>query len=107
MNGDFEFDLPTVMDGPSKLVFTGEQFTFMNDERLPRRVHGTFSCDERKRPKEIAFHYADRRVVGIYSLAGSNLKVCFGKDDLVPPTMFAGGPWERPALIEFRRPRPR
>jgi uncharacterized protein (TIGR03067 family) len=106
MNGWFEFDLPTLKGGPTKIIFTDEQFTFMNGVGPNQRVSGTFSCDQRKSPREITFRSADRSVVGIYSVSGSTLQLCFGKDDLVPPATFAGGPGERPALLVFHRPKP-
>lgn len=104
MNGWFEFDLPTVKGGPTKIIFADQQFTFMNDMSPEQRVRGTFGCDQGKRYPEITFHFAGRRVVGIYYVSGSKLQICFGKDDLAPPATFSGGPDERPALLEFYRP---
>jgi uncharacterized protein (TIGR03067 family) len=101
MNGWFEFDLPTVKGGPTKVIFTDDQFVFMNDVDPKQRVSGTFSCDREKRPREITFRFADRSVVGIYAVSASTLQICFGRDDSIPPATFAGGPDERPALLVF------
>jgi uncharacterized protein (TIGR03067 family) len=106
MNGWFEFDLSTVKGGPPKIIFTDDQFTFMNDVGPKQRVSGTFACDQGKRPREITFRFAGRSLVGIYSASGSTFQLCFGKDDLAPPSTFAGGPGERPALLVFHRPKP-
>jgi uncharacterized protein (TIGR03067 family) len=105
MNGGFEFELATVKGGPTKIVFTGDQFIFMNDPGPGHQVNGTFHCDPAKRPGVIIFHFGDRTVAGIYSVSRTTLQICVGKDDAVAPAMFAGGPGERPALLVFSRPK--
>ncbi len=105
MNGWFEFDLPVAGKGGStKISFSDNQFTFMNDANPKQRISGTFVCDQAKHPCAITFRFADRSIVGIYSLSGRTLQLCFGREDSVPPPTFEGGPGERPALLVFHRP---
>jgi uncharacterized protein (TIGR03067 family) len=106
MSGWFEFDLPGVKGGPTVLTFTKDGFSYTNDAGDPgpeQTVSGTFSCDPSKRPREITFTFKGRTVVGIYSFAGSTLRICVGAKDRVPPATFEGSPGGRPALLIFTR----
>jgi uncharacterized protein (TIGR03067 family) len=104
MTGDFTFGLPTYkMDNDFMISFQEKTFSFITSKSSGLIIKGTFNCDEQKKPKQITFTVNNQNIIGIYLLVNNNLQICFGKNDLLPPERFIGGPASRPALLEFTR----
>jgi len=101
MRGRYEFGL---LEGNKDenfggiLLFTGDEFTFLNGTNAGHGVKGTFSCDTTTKPQRILFSFDGRTVVAIFSVGHETLRVCVGKEDDVPPTDFVlrGTRGERP-----------
>jgi uncharacterized protein (TIGR03067 family) len=107
MTGDFTFDLKLfLLNDKDMLAFDTTDFTYSNNLENPEIVKGSFECDQTKKPKEITFKFANRKVVGVYSLSGDVLTICVGENDDRPPKTFAAGTWARPAILRFCRRRP-
>jgi hypothetical protein len=110
MNGWFEFDHHLLGKGGLTIFeFIGDQFNFTHHAYhagVMDSVSGSFNVDGTRNPPEITFRYAERTIVCIFSASESTLRICFGKEDGIPPATFSGGPAERPVLIELRRFKP-
>src|SRR5262249_33620775 len=89
----------TTKEGRGVIAFNGNEFRFDNGFQ----VSGTFTCDTSRSPKQIAFVFNGRTVVGIYSVFSNTLRITVGKDDATPPGSFSGGPSARPPLLIFHR----
>jgi uncharacterized protein (TIGR03067 family) len=105
MRGSFDFGARLSKAGPTLLTFTDDGLVYLPSPDWNQRIEGTFTCDTTTRPSRVVFAFGGRTTVGIYSVSGGSLRLCFGLDDKVPPGVFEAGEGHsaRPALLLYHR----
>jgi uncharacterized protein (TIGR03067 family) len=90
-----------------KLVVDGNTITLWDGER--RESESTFKLNPDQKPKEIDFMDSSGEkpeTLGIYSLEGDTLKLCFGMTEKDRPALFATKAGDNRILLVFQREKP-